>query len=351
MIVQFLYVVVFVFKFMPPSGGFFVSRGTFFMPCYHPIQAWRSRDKNDSGKRSLVFNVRDGYEDSPVVIPCGKCVGCRLERSRQWATRCMHEASLYDMNCFLTLTYNGEHLPEDNSIHVRELQLFWKRLRKAIPEHIRYFACGEYGSKFGRPHYHAVVFGWWPPDAQIHARTKNGDLLYTSQLLNDIWQNGFVIIGTVTFESCAYVARYIMKKQLGSNIDPERYVNLDTGEVKEKEFVIMSRKPGIGQEWIRLYAPEVLTNGWIYANGHKSQIPKYYKNQLEKLDEKKYLQLKGKSAKLAVSRERSYDQSPDRLHDREYLQQLKLQKLQRTVDDLQLLQQTSSYDELDENYS
>jgi len=86
------------------------------MPCYYPIKGYKSKKREPSGKRKIVFYAHQGLVDMPVTIPCGRCVGCRLERSRQWAMRCMHEASLHEENIFITLTYNPENLPEGNTL-------------------------------------------------------------------------------------------------------------------------------------------------------------------------------------------------------------------------------------------
>lgn len=102
-----------------------------------------------------VFLAREGLN-----VPCGKCMACRIARSREWTTRLIHELSYWDKASFVTLTYDNEHLPSDNSLSVRHWQLFMKRLRKQVePLKIKYFASGEYGDKFGRPHYHAIIFG------------------------------------------------------------------------------------------------------------------------------------------------------------------------------------------------
>jgi len=130
------------------------------MACYHPIQAWRSKKVNkETGKRSIVFQRSEAFVDMPVVVPCGQCIGCRLEKSRQWAIRCVHESKCHDDNIFVTLTYNNENLPKDGSLCLADLQKFMKRLRKKYGAGIRYFACGEYGEKLKRPHYHVCIFG------------------------------------------------------------------------------------------------------------------------------------------------------------------------------------------------
>jgi len=117
------------------------------MPCYYPIDGWKSKVVGPNGKRTIVFNMRDGFSDMPIKIPCGKCIGCRLEHSKQWALRCMHESSLHKENMFLTLTYNNENLGEAATLNKKHFQNFMKRYRKyAAPTKIRYFHCGEYGS-------------------------------------------------------------------------------------------------------------------------------------------------------------------------------------------------------------
>lgn len=107
------------------------------MPCYHPLSGWYSKTRNASGKRSIVFNLQEAYKDKPLQVPCGRCIGCRLEKARQWAVRCMHEASLYDKNCFVTLTYDEDYCPE--SLIPEHFVLFMKRLRKRYGAGIRFF--------------------------------------------------------------------------------------------------------------------------------------------------------------------------------------------------------------------
>ena len=98
------------------------------MACYHPMQGYRSAEVTKNGKRKIVFSPQKGYIDLPVKVACGQCIGCRLERSRQWAVRCMHEASMHMFNSFVTLTYDDDHLPEYNSLNYKHFQDFMKRL-------------------------------------------------------------------------------------------------------------------------------------------------------------------------------------------------------------------------------
>ena len=207
------------------------------MSCFSPIKAWFG-PRNENGKYPLVFNPKDasigGHPISQVEVPCGYCVGCRIDRSRAWAIRCVHEASLHDLNCFVTLTYAVA--PKNNSLVKKDLQDFWKRLRKSIfPLTLRYFACGEYGSKGDRPHYHACIFGWRPHDLVTFGSH------YSSEFLARVWGHGFVTVGDVTHASAAYVAQYVIKKQYGPDVD--------YGE-REPEYVVMSRRPGIASDWI-----------------------------------------------------------------------------------------------------
>ena len=229
------------------------------MPCFSPLKGWYSKDRTKLGKRSIVFNPRDGLLDRPIAVPCGQCIGCRLERSRQWATRCVHEASLHENNCFITLTYDDAHLPSDLSLNLVHFQKFMKRLRKRFGDGIRFFHCGEYGENFGRPHYHACLFNFDLPDRVLWS-TRSGVNLYTSHILSSLWPFGFVTVGDVTFESAAYVARYVMKKVTGKNAqDHYEWVHPITGQVYERapEYVTMSRRPGIGKGWLEKYMSDV----------------------------------------------------------------------------------------------
>lgn len=185
------------------------------MPCYKPLDAWRPID---SSSKKLVFSYNAKRCNGPtpdLQVPCGQCVGCRLERSRQWAVRCVHESQMHKENCFITLTYAPEHLPADQSLHYRDFQLFMKRLRKRFSgKVIRFYMCGEYGENFGRPHFHACLFGHNFDDLTLW-KVQNKQKLYRSKTLEELWPFGHSSVGTVTFESAAYVARYIMKKVTG----------------------------------------------------------------------------------------------------------------------------------------
>lgn len=321
------------------------------MACYHPLQAWYGKDKTVNGKNSIVFNPKTAIDpDTPIDLPCGQCIGCRLERSRQWAVRCVHEASLYEHNCFVTLTFNDESLVERDrswSIDVRDLQLFMKRLRKrfkgldpvfneskGINEFpIRYFSCGEYGEKYGRPHYHLCLFNFDFLDKELYKENPNGDRLYISKSLQEIWPFGYAIIGDVTFESAAYVARYITKKVTGEQAE-EHYKNVDinTGEFKEytPEFTTMSRRPGIGKRWFDMYRSDVYPKDFITINGKKVNPPKYYDKMLSELDELQFDDIK--EQRLINAAARSYELTPERLSVKERLAEMRLSNLPRNIE-------------------
>lgn len=253
------------------------------MPCYSPLKGWYSRSRTSTGKRSVVFNPSAGYYDMPVTVSCGQCIGCRLERSRQWALRCVHEASLHDENCFITLTYDDAHLPPFNSLDKTAFPKFMKRLRKAIaPRRVRFYHAGEYGEARGRPHYHACLFGFDFADKREWS-IRNGFPVWRSTLLESVWTLGQSEIGSVTFESAAYVARYILKKVLGPESEFAYRAVDEDGVVVErvKEYTTMSRGGrgglgGIGKRWIDAYMSEVYPSDSVLARGKPSKPPRYY---------------------------------------------------------------------------
>ena len=298
------------------------------MPCYHPISAYQCIDG------SIVFSELKRHDIlRSLNLPCGQCVGCRLERSRQWAIRCMHEAQMHEQNSFITLTYDNAHLPSDRSLHYRDFQLFIKRLRKRFTgRRIRFYMAGEYGEKLGRPHWHACIFGLSFDDKKLWRRSPSGANLYRSQDLELLWPFGHSSIGDVTFESAAYVARYIMKKVTGKNAE-EHYTEIDpdSGEITKRkpEFTKMSLKPGIGYEWYKKYTSDVYPHDYVVVRGKKVKPPKYYDKNYKidnpyEFDELLYF--REKSAKLNYE-----DNTPERLLVKEQVTQAKLQKLKRNL--------------------
>lgn len=261
------------------------------MPCYYPLRAWRSKRPNENGNFPLVFDRRYGNEDEQLDVPCGNCIGCRLERSRQWAIRCVHESQCHIDNTFVTLTYDEEHLPDQATLVKADFQKFIKRLRKHIsPEKIKYFACGEYGSDLsqptglGRPHFHAIIFGYDFKD-KYYWRQSGENECYRSDTLETLWTYGQSEIGSVTFNSAAYVARYCTKKINGDDAE-NHYQKYDpyTGELYpvEPEFNLQSQ--GIGKTWYENYQEDTFKD-YIHINGVKCQPPKYYDRLADQHDD------------------------------------------------------------------
>lgn len=250
------------------------------MACYRPIAAWQTT----SGE--ITFVERGDIARS-LALRCGQCVGCRLERSRQWATRCLHEASLHQRNCFITLTYDDEHLPSNYGLHYPDFQLFLKRVRARLRARVRYYMAGEYGSDFTRPHYHALLFGIDFTDKQTFSKSQTGSQLYRSATLESLWQLGYSSIGDCNFESAAYVARYCMKKITG-DLARGHYSLVDqaTGELIERspEFNHMSLKPGIGRKWVEKWWTDVFPQGTVVVRGKEARPPRYYEKLFEERD-------------------------------------------------------------------
>lgn len=303
------------------------------MPCYHPLIGYRSKELTKNGKRKLVFNVKYAVDDGEITVPCSQCIGCRLDRSRQWAMRCVHESQMHEQNCFITLTYNEENLPYPPSLNHRHFQLFMKRFRKKFPDDtIRFYQCGEYGDENKRPHYHAIIFGFDFPDKTLWKESKNGDNYYVSDVLNELWGKGYAIIGSVTFESAAYVARYIMKKVTGDDQE-EHYkcVDEDSGEVFDlkPEYTAMSRRPGIGKKWYDEYKKDVYPSDFVVLRGKKMKPPKYYDSLLEKEDgeEHDYIKYQRELKNAVYEKEQTYD----RLVAKEKVKYQQIQTLKRSI--------------------
>jgi hypothetical protein len=308
------------------------------MPCYKPIDAW----KTPTGQ--VVFYDSPGVQY--MQIPCGRCIGCRMKRAESWAMRCVHEAQLHDENCFITLTYNAENIPPDGGLRKKHFVDFMKRLRKHIhPRKIKFYMCGEYGDKNNRPHYHALIFGYNFPDwVLLPHKSPAGHDLYTSPILEKIWGKGFVQVGDVSYESAAYTARYIMKKQTGpkmEEIDPEtglkpyERVNSFTGEVHEvlPEYNAMSRGGrdgnGLAADWFDQFArTDCYPKDFVHVNGIKRSMPRYYDERLKKVNPDLHDDIKAHRAHKGYE---SPDNTPERLVTREKIASAKSQSLKRSL--------------------
>lgn len=287
--------------------------------CKHPLKAFKIGVNPDTGKdinkitpynvdhlwrRSPEDNYNYVYDDTKEntgisyrsfkEIPCGKCIACRLKRSREWADRCMLELPYHKQSYFVTLTYDDDHLRdgftvEDNgfitaypTLIKEDLQKFFKRLRKNYKKdnHIKYYACGEYGSITFRPHYHAIIFGLELDDLEVYKQSRLGFNYYNSAFLNSCWSFGYVVIADVSWDTCAYTARYILKKQLGEKSDIYDRLGI------EPEFNTMSLKPAIGMDYFNENKDKIYETDSINIStpkgGRRIKPPKYFDSLLEK---------------------------------------------------------------------
>lgn len=230
----------------------------YIMGCYHPIEL------------TPYGHVR------PVIVPCGRCIGCRIEKSRTWAIRIMCESRLKEENRFLTLTYEKDI----HTLNKKDIILFVKRLRKRVGEKLRYYQCGEYGERHWRPHHHMILFGYKFTDEKIWPEpSKSGERQYVSDTLNGLWGNGMCWIGDVTFDSAAYVAGYVTKK----------FTNKDAEEIKKHyqgrlpEYATMSRRPGIGAGFVDKYYSDIYNGDrCLVRKGVEIHPPRYFDDRARK---------------------------------------------------------------------
>lgn len=197
--------------------------------------------------------------DEWLSVPCGHCMGCRIARTREWTIRLLHESEFWEDTLFITLTYRDDDLPENNSLCPRDLTLFFKRLRKDLGNRkIKYYACGEYGDLFGRPHFHAIVFG-------LSANDK--------ELIEQNWTKGFVKIGSVTYDSCRYVCGYVQKKLYGKGAKEYE----DRGLIAP--FSRMSKH--LGESYVDKYYNKLWNQETVTVRGVPMGLPRYYQKKMD----------------------------------------------------------------------
>lgn len=316
------------------------------MACRYPLKGYKSSEGG------LTFNRKESPTGEFLDVPCGQCFPCRLNKAREWAVRMIHELKYHNTACFITLTYRPEDLPKNGTLVKKHFQDFMKRLRARNPDtRISYYMCGEYGqvcdncgksyplhkpshknysgctewSKgLGRPHYHAILYGIDFTDKKEWKTSKAESIIYTSETLDNIWGKGFTTIGDVTFESCAYVARYVTKKMNGEKAEfhYSKILEYDseTGEATktvmlEPEYATMSRNPAIGLQWIEDYMSDVYPHDRVVQlrNGksHISKPPRYYDKQYEDKNPEEYAKLKRKRKREAMAH--ALDNTEERL--------------------------------------
>lgn len=346
------------------------------MSCYHPMKAFDTGYLTDNGKPAYIIkpyhtkfihkpqtredalekrqDERHTYYDIKIYdfveICCQKCVGCRLEYSRQWAMRCMLEQKDHENNQFITLTYDPEHLPtkqmvdtetgevfEEETLVPDHVSEFMKKLRRYYEYHygygadkIKFYACGEYGDKKGRPHYHLIIYDLPIFDKRFSHRNKKGTPVYTSDTITKIWGKGRTAVDDVTYESCAYVARYIMKKIKGKEAVEELEAS---GKVNC--FTRMSRKPGIGRNYYDENADKIYECDEIWLKNKygplKLKPPKYYDKLFDIDNPEKMEEIKDKRRKIAEMSEetRLKTTGEDKLKYLERMEQIKFDKMNK----------------------
>lgn len=296
------------------------------MGCYHPIKAYQRWKKDPiTKKREVKFSVplqeKILYEE--ILLPCGQCIGCRLDYSRQWAIRIQKETTLWPQNWFVTLTYDDEHVPWKSTVNKEtgevitgqtlipeHMKKFIKDLRRHWKYHynhdnIRFFGCGEYGEKSERPHLHICVFNLPLTKEQLELKFHNiqGDPIFICEEIEKIWGKGIVSLGAVTWESAAYVARYMVKKQKGENA--EAYYN---SKAQEPEFTRMSRKPGIARDWYEEHKEEIYKNDELFIPKKGGAIklkPAKYFDRLYDIEEPvKMEEIKTRRRKIAKKQQK-----------------------------------------------
>lgn len=319
-----------------------------FIGCYHPMSGIWTGLYTEKGKKDyaiiraslnsypehsfkIVFKGRD--YDSKVLnynreftdiipIPCGTCIGCRLDYAKEWAVRCLNEAKYSANNYFLTLTYDDEHLPAHSSLKKRDLQLFIKRLRKYMSDRghqgVRFFACGEYGDKGHRPHYHILLFNCPFDDLKYLSTTSIGDKLFYSTALTKLWTYGFNSLGEVNIETCAYTARYVLKKHKGI------YSKYYEDNFIEPEFIVMSRKPGIGYKYFEEKKESIYkSDEVIYRNSENlAQIVKpcaYYDKLYDSINPSRLEKVKESRKERAVIHRDNILKNTEFKNDHDYL--------------------------------
>lgn len=236
------------------------------MQCYQPIKI-----KNDRYvKTGKVISYLPDY----ITVPCGRCLACLGQKSSELSMRCEHENIYYGYghnSCFVTLTYDDKHLPENYSLKIEDTQLFLKRLRinakrKLKIEDLKYLLVGEYGDKRGRPHYHMILFG-------LPAGKKTTDFIHSN------WKNGHVYVGTCTGESIKYVTKY-MSKSRAMSLNRKEYLK-KTG--RTRPFRTMSH--GLGKRWLLDNYGNIKKKDYkISYNGGFYSVPRSYIRWIYKLN-------------------------------------------------------------------
>lgn len=315
------------------------------MSCFFPLKAfWRSASRD-----AITFDVNKSQTRVPFQLPCGRCIGCKMERARQWGLRCVHEAKLWKSNYFVTLTYNDEFLPPGGSLSLRDVQLFMKRLRKAknstTDNPVRFFLGGEYGDTNRRPHYHALLFNCMFSDLKQIGRNARGEALYSSSELSGLWSvdgvpMGHCSLGAVTLDSAIYCAKYALKALNVTDASPpeaikayeDRYVVYDADGIvheRAREFAVMSRRPGIGAGYYEKFGQEIRDHDNVVVQGRKVRPTRFYDLRSDRADSAAYARVKKDRKRVAVLAKP--DNTPERLAVKRVLAEKAAEKKERKL--------------------
>lgn len=279
------------------------------MPCLNPkIAKYRDGGWKFTPERFMSTKALFRDPKNELLLPCKKCIECAIARNRDWATRICAEASLYENNRFVTLTYDNAHLPEGANIKIEDVQKFMKRLRKRYHDiDIRSFGCAEYGDRGGRPHYHIMLFNIaFEDEVPGPMRTSFDGAKYrcqNSEILSDLWGNGYTEIGTVTFASAAYVAKYTRKKLI------EGVKEREDGRERERTIAV-SNRPGIGHGYLELHFEQTFGLDQIPLTNKVTPVPEYFMRKIKEKSEWAYKVIKDRR------RENRKELTPEKLQNK-----------------------------------
>lgn len=315
------------------------------MTCYRPQPAVQSLKNGGWSQPKIIYPSSWDYSDGSrifvpshyyfdkavaanrsISLPCGLCFGCRLSNARDWSLRMMHETRYHDQNWFITLTYSDDHVTPDYDLDYRDLDTFFKRARHSFQRTSRpfkYFACGEYGDKNLRPHYHFAGFDFNLDDLRFFKKSPSGGSYFISSSLTDCWGKGHVIVAPLEYDSAAYIARYVTKKMNGRNVRYKDYFDPETGEVFQYTIERSFQSKGLGLKFYQQHHKEIWDlDGCLYNNKYLVKPPRYYMKQLEKVDPDRALAIK------EARRADFHDYKLDNAKDKELLYQMQARRLQ-----------------------
>lgn len=286
---------------------------------YHPAKIIKKDDLNDL---EMLKKYDNAMHYKKTIIPCQKCIGCRLDYAKDWANRTYLESTLYKHNYFITLTYDEEHLEyneelidqdgrswTDNgnflpTIKTETFETFLNTLRKIFEREyhhkgIRFIGCGEYGEESARPHYHLILLNCpFPAETFFEPRIKNNNVYYRNTILERAWKKGISNICEANWQTMSYTARYITKK-----VNGEAEIELYYANGIIKEFFRQSRDPGIGKPYYDLHKEKIYESDSILISNkkgvHREKPPLYFDKLFEQENPEKWKEIKRKREQAA----------------------------------------------------